>query len=116
MATNFRAIVAKIFGDFLGHFEILHFQVWAAVDTFWAALVNIRYIFNITSGHTLVADVLFMETPLLKKLLDGGCYFLVDSFAPTILQCWVQIPTTPSILFPFIVKCFTIFVMVSRKG
>ena len=33
--TKKSAKVAQIFGDFMGHFEILHFQVKIAVATFW---------------------------------------------------------------------------------
>ena len=50
LATNFHVKVAKTFGNFLGHFEILHFQLKAAVAAFWATFGNIRTNFS-PSGH-----------------------------------------------------------------
>ena len=44
--------MAKIFGDFWGHFEIHHFQVKTAVAAFGATFGNIRTISIPTSGHT----------------------------------------------------------------
>ena len=41
--------MAKIFGDSWGHFDILHFQVKAAVATFGLTFGNIRPLF----GHLL---------------------------------------------------------------
>ena len=40
--TNFLAKVAKIFGDSLGFFEILRFQVNTVVVTIWATFGNIK--------------------------------------------------------------------------
>ena len=45
LATNFRAKVDKIFGDFLGHFEKLQFQIIPTVATFWATFRNIAATF-----------------------------------------------------------------------
>ena len=45
----------------------------------------------------------------------GDRHRAVDSCAPSILLSPVQIPSTPSLLFPVEVYC-TIFVIVLRKG
>ena len=50
---KFHVKIAKVFDDFLGHFEILHFQVKTAVSAFlgnfWQHLATI---FIPSSGHT----------------------------------------------------------------
>ena len=39
---------------------------------------------------------------VLQKIDEGGCYSSVVSSAPTILWPWVQIPSTPTMLFQFV--------------
>ena len=63
--------------------------------------------------------VLFFKKKIVKHnsniSVDGGCHNSVDLSAPTILRSLVQISSTPTMPFPFIVKFCTIFVIVLRK-
>ena len=54
LETNLHAKMSKIFGDFLGRFEMLHLQVKTFVlATFVATFGNVRTIFIPTSGHAV---------------------------------------------------------------